>query len=75
MKANSVWTGNIIDKLEWHLGVVDQVDKEGNIVVSYMKRRDKEVYQWLFPEETDVHITFDEQIIARIKVHARPQRL
>ena len=49
----------MVDKLEGHRGVVDHIDKEGNIFISLTKRGDKQGYQWLFPEEADVHITVD----------------
>ena len=50
--------------MEWYLGVVDSVD-EDSVVVSYMKRSDKQGARWLFPDKAEVHKTSPDQIFLR----------
>ena len=50
--------------INWHLGVVDRKDYDKDeLFVSYIKRKDAKGTQWLFPEEAEIHISHDEQVI------------
>ena len=65
------WYEDVGDRSEWHLGVVDRIADDG-VYVSYMKRSDKNGFNWLFPGEADIQLTDPTQIIARkIKVATR----
>ena len=59
-----VWTDDVGEKMNWHLGVVDKYEN-GELFVSYMKRTDKKGFNWLFPEEAEIHLTKHDQVIAR----------
>ena len=60
----AVWHDDKANCLEWYLGVVDSVD-EDSVVVSYMKRSDKQGARWLFPDKAEVHKTSPDQILLR----------
>ena len=50
--------------INWHLGVVDRKDYDKDeLFVSYIKRKDAKGTQWLFPEEAEIYISHDEQVI------------
>ena len=56
----SVWYNDNLNRLDWHLGVVDSVVNED---VSNMIQTDKKGLKWLFLEEADLQNTKHEQII------------
>ena len=49
-----VWHEDVGDLFEWHLGVVDKIDESGIYIWSYMKRSDKNGFNWWFPDEADI---------------------
>ena len=48
-----------------HIGVVDSVDTGGNVAVSYLVRSDSKGIAWVYPEDSQVFPTAQEQIIER----------
>ena len=56
------WEDNVC---KWHIGVVDQVVKDGSINVSYLVCSDSKGVSWVYPEESQVFKTVDEQIIKK----------
>ena len=50
--------------INWPLGVFDRPDYDKDeLFVSYMTRTDTTGTQWLFPQDAEIHITHDEQVI------------
>ena len=58
-----IWTEDVGDKINWHLGVADKFEN-GELLVSYMKRADQKGLTWLFPDEAEIHLTKRDQVIA-----------
>ena len=59
-----VWYEDVGDNLEWHLGIVDSIQKTIFIYLTW-KGQYKNGYNWLLPEEAEIHLTNPSQIIAR----------
>ena len=53
------------NSIQWYLGVVDGVNSDLSLQVSYMKRSDKTGKQWMFPECAEVLCTMADQILMR----------
>ena len=60
-----VWHDENENCLKWYIGVVDGVEDDDSILVSYMHRGDKKGIRWLFPEEAEIVKTHPDQIILR----------
>ena len=49
----------------WHIGVVDKVNDDGTINVSYLVRSDSKGAAWVYPEESQVYKTVSDQVVKR----------
>lgn len=53
------------DKFEWYLGVIDSIDENQTLKVSYFNRTDRHGHKWVFPEYAQIVDTKYEQILMR----------
>ena len=62
----SVWFDYDQNSFDWYLGVIDGDSyQDEDIIISYMKRGDKNGYRWLFPETAEILPTKKKMIIKR----------
>ena len=54
---------------EWHLGIVENVNQNGELDITYLKRSDQSGKYWISPEDPVIYTTLIEQVLCRnIKV-------